>query len=185
MNYVGPIHSLSNINKLKDTLLSRSKRDYLLLMFSVNTGMRLSPLLNLTFADVLEDGKLKEYLDPAITETTYIYLNSGVKLALNLYMANYSYSPDFFLFHTKKSPLRPITRQQVHRIVANAAEEAQLDQPVSFHSLRKTFGYHAFQQGVAVSLIQKIYGHATRSETLKYIGIKPDQIPKLRIDVNL
>lgn len=185
MKYVGPIHSKSNISKLKKALLNRSKRDYLLMVVSLNTGLRLASLLHLTLADVMNDGKVKDYLDSSITGTTDIYLNSTVKRALKHYIGDQSTSVNYFLFHTKRCFERPITRQQVHRILSGAAEEAKLDQPLSYHSLRKTFGYHAFQQGVAVSLIQKTYGHATRNETLKYIGIKSQDIPKLKIDVNL
>ncbi|WP_169525220.1 tyrosine-type recombinase/integrase [Pseudalkalibacillus hwajinpoensis] len=187
MNYVGPIHSKTNISKLKKALLNRSERDYLLMVVSLNTGLRLASLLRLTYADVMKDGLVKDYLDSSITGTTGIYLNSSVKRALKLYISHTSTSTstNFFIFHTRKSIERPITRQQVHRILSRAANEALLDQPISYHSLRKTFGYHAYQQGVAVSLIQKIYGHATRNETLKYIGIKSEDIPKLKIDVNL
>lgn len=185
MRYVGPIHSKTNISKLKKALLNKSKRDYLLMVVSLNTGLRLASLLSLTLVDVMKDGKVKDYLDSSITGTTDIYLNSTVKRALKHYIGDTSTSINFFLFHTKRSFEHPITRQQVHRILSGAAEEAQLDQPISYHSLRKTFGYHAYQQGVAVSLIQKIYGHATRNETLKYIGIKSEDIPKLKIDVNL
>ncbi|WP_226659299.1 tyrosine-type recombinase/integrase [Guptibacillus hwajinpoensis] len=185
MNSVGPIQSKEQIDHLKKVLLERSKRDHLLFVLSINTGMRLASLLHLTLDLVMINGSIKEYLDASITETTDIYLNSEVKRALTLYVNEHSSNHNFYLFHTKKDPSHPITRQQVHRILSQAGKDAALEHPISFHSLRKTFGYHAFQQGVAVSLIQKIYGHATRSETLKYIGINSEQIPKLKIDVHL
>lgn len=185
MNSVGPIQSIEQIDQLKKVLLERSKRDYLLFVLSINTGMRLAPLLHLTLSHVMKNGSMKEYLEASITETTDVYLNSEVKRALSLYMSEHGSHESLYLFHTKKDVAQPITRQQVHRILSQAGKNAALKHPISFHSLRKTFGYHAFQQGVAVSLIQKIYGHATRSETLKYIGINSNQIPKLKIDVHL
>ena len=185
MNSVGAIQSTKQIEILKKALIKRSKRDYLLFIFSINTGLRLTPLLHLTLNHVMKDGSYNEFLEFSITETTDIYLNSEVKRALTLYVNEHPSNDNFYLFHTKKDPTHPITRQQVHRILSQAGKDAGLEHPISFHSLRKTFGYHAFQQGVAVSLIQKIYGHATRTETLKYIGINSEQIPKLKIDVHL
>ncbi|MFK3960188.1 tyrosine-type recombinase/integrase [Guptibacillus hwajinpoensis] len=185
MNAVEAIQNTKQIYHLKEALINRSKRDYLLFILSINTGIRLTPLLHLTLHDVMNNESFKEYLESSITETTDIYLNTEVKRALTRYTDNQPQKTNYYLFHTKKDPTHPITRQQVHRILSQAGKEAGLDQPISFHSLRKTFGYHAFQQGVAVSLIQKIYGHATRSETLKYIGINSAQIPKLKIDVHL
>lgn len=185
MNSVGAIQSTKQIEILKKSLIKRSKRDYLLFIFSINTGLRLTPLLHLTLDHVMKDGSYREFLESSITETTDIYLNSEVKRALTLYVNEHSSNDNFYLFHTKKDAAHPITRQHVHRILSQAGKDAGLEYPISYHSLRKTFGYHAFQQGVAVSLIQKIYGHATRSETLKYIGINSEQIPKLKIDVHL
>ncbi|WP_273853773.1 tyrosine-type recombinase/integrase [Guptibacillus spartinae] len=185
VNSVGPIKNIQQINHLKKVLLERSKRDYLLFVLSVNTGMRLAPLLHLTHEHVMKNDSIKEYLEASITETTDVYLNSEVRRALSLYMSEPVSHDPYYLFHTKKDVAQPITRQQVHRILSQAGKVAALEHPISFHSLRKTFGYHAFQQGVAVSLIQKIYGHGTRSETLKYIGINSNQIPKLKIDVHL
>ncbi|WP_223254304.1 tyrosine-type recombinase/integrase [Halobacillus halophilus] len=47
-----------------------------------------------------------------------------------------------FVFQSRRGN-NGISRIQAHRILAAAAERAGLDYPVSSHSLRKTFGYHA------------------------------------------
>ena len=52
-------------------------------------------------------------------------------------------------------------------------------------SSRKTFGYHAFKKGIAISLLQSLFNHTTRAETLKYIGFNKEEETKVRIDVNL
>ena len=111
MNSVGPIQSIEQIDQLKKVLLERSKRDYLLFVLSINTGMRLAPLLHLTLGHVMKNNSMKEYLEASITETTDVYLNSEVKRALSLYMSEHGSYESLYLFHTKKDVAQPITRQ--------------------------------------------------------------------------
>ena len=102
MNSVGAIQSTKQIEILKKALIERSKRDYLLFIFSINTGLRLTPLLHLTLNHVMKDGSYNEFLESSITETTDIYLNSEVKRALTLYVNEHPSNENFYLFHTKK-----------------------------------------------------------------------------------
>ena len=52
MNFVEPIRSLEDIEKIKNLLKNR-KRDYLLFCFGINTGLRISDILSLNVVDVL------------------------------------------------------------------------------------------------------------------------------------
>jgi len=42
--------------------------------------------------------------------------------------------------------------------------------------LRKTFGYHFYQQTKDVALLQELFNHSSPSVTLRYIGINQDKI---------
>lgn len=66
---------------------------------------------------------------------------------------------------------QPISRSQAWRIVRQAAEETGLDGNVSCHSLRKTFGYHAWKQGVPPAMLMMIYNHSSYQITKRYLGI--------------
>lgn len=78
-----------------------------------------------------------------------------------------------------------ITRQQAYRIIHDAAVAVGIEGKIGTNSMRKTFGYHAYKRGVAISLLQKHFHHATPSETRKYLGITKDEIIQTEIDVNL
>ncbi|WP_253200353.1 hypothetical protein [Clostridium estertheticum] len=43
------------------------------------------------------------------------------------------------------------------------------------HPLRKTFGYHAYQNGSSLELLMDIFNHSSKTQTLRYIGITEDQ----------
>ena len=47
---------------------------------------------------------------------------------------------------------------------------------IGTHIMRKSFGYHHYQQYKDVALLQTIYNHSSPSITLKYIGINQDNI---------
>lgn len=47
---------------------------------------------------------------------------------------------------------------------------------IGTHSMRKTFGYHHYQQFRDIALLQKIFNHSSQLITLRYIGIDQEQI---------
>ena len=50
-----------------------------------------------------------------------------------------------YIFESLGFENKPITRIQAFRIIKRAAEACNISGVVSCHSLRKTFGYHAWQ----------------------------------------
>ena len=53
------------------------------------------------------------------------------------------------------------------------------------HTLRKTFGYHAYRKGIAVSILLSIYNHHSLAETLRYLGIYKNEKHFMKLNVNL
>ena len=62
MEYVVPIKDIESINRIKSILWKKSKRDYLLFVFGINTGIRISDLLNLQVKDVWDGEKAVDFL---------------------------------------------------------------------------------------------------------------------------
>ncbi|MGM0846439.1 MAG: site-specific integrase [Bacillota bacterium] len=183
MEFVEPIKNISDIQKMKRILYHYSQRDYLFFVLGVNTGSRISDLLQMRVRDVWDGERAKDFFSPPGIENTF-YLNNAVKSALKDYIAQSSLTEEDFLFKSRKNKF-PITRQQAYRIINKAAQEAGIEGKVGTHTLRKTFGYHAYKKGIALSILQKIFNHSTPSETLKYIGIDINAEEPIRVDVNL
>ena len=70
----------------------------------------------------------------------------------------------------------PITRIQAYRIITEACLKAGITCKIGTHTLRKTFGYHFYQEKKDIALLQTIFNHSTPSVTMRYIGINQDII---------
>lgn len=78
-----------------------------------------------------------------------------------------------------------MSRSQAFRIVKEAAEYAGLDEHISCHSLRKTFGYHAWKQGVQPALLMELYNHSSYRVTKKYLCIEQEDKDRVYLNVQL
>ncbi|MDX8046884.1 tyrosine-type recombinase/integrase [Gracilibacillus sp. S3-1-1] len=185
MEFVFPIKDIDTIRKLKVHLKKRSLRDYLLFVFEINTGMRINDLLTLQVKQVWNGEQPHEFIQSThYTFNKPIYLNTKICQALKLYLEQTNLSANDYLFKTKNAS-SPITRQQAYRIINKAAREIGIHEKTGIHTLRKTFGYHAYKKGIAISIIKDIYGHSTTTETLQYIGIERNLETSIKVDVNL
>ncbi|WP_054636928.1 tyrosine-type recombinase/integrase [Thalassobacillus sp. C254] len=181
MEFVTPIKDIRKIRLMKKVIKKKSSRDYLLFVMGINTGFRIGELLELKVADVRdEQGNFRLFLEYENKEP--VYLNEQVRRALKHHFLQKAPVSTDYLFQSSRGHA-PITRQQAYRIINEAAKLVGVTEKVGTHTLRKTFGYHAYVKGIAVSLIQKRFNQATRSDTLKYIGI--DKTEPQKIDVNL
>ncbi|MBB6444637.1 tyrosine-type recombinase/integrase [Bacillus benzoevorans] len=187
MEYVEPIKEIEQINTMKDILSSHSKRDLLFFVLGINTGIKISDLLSLKVEDVWDKEEMKEFLyltDKKTGEKKAYYLNSSVNTTLESYLSSITFQKNDYLFKSQKNNM-PITRQQAYRIINHAAQEAGIEGNIGTHTLRKTFGYHAYRKGISISIIMGIYQHHSPAETLHYIGIDRHEEHIVKIDVNL
>ena len=66
------------------------------------------------------------------------------------------------------------SRTQAYRIVKKAAAATLDETHISCHSLRKTFGYHAWKKGTSPVLLMDVYNHSSFVITKRYLGIEQD-----------
>lgn len=187
MKFVEPIKDIADINAMKRTLKQHSQRDVLFFVLGINTGIALHDLLYLKVSDVWNEMGAKEFLyieDASADNGKSFYLNRSIKKELTCYLSNRNIRPKHYLFPSKKDN-EPLSRQQAYRIVNQAAKNAGITAKIGTHTLRKTFAYHAYQKGIAISIIAQILNHRSSSETLRYIGVNKCEERAIKVDVNL
>ena len=70
--------------------------------------------------------------------------------------------------------VRPLTRQQLWRVVKDLAKWAGLDGAVSPHFFRHAHASHALDRGAPPHLVQQTLGHASLQTTSRYAHARPD-----------
>ena len=67
--------------------------------------------------------------------------------------------------------MKPISTRQLHRIVVEAAQAADIAKRVGPHTLRHSFATHLLEDGVDIRVIQALLGHAKLENTARYTKV--------------
>ena len=183
-----PIRDKKELKRFAAYYLRRGQyRNYALVVLGIHTALRISDLLSLKWDDVYNPENKKYRSHITLTErktgkSKIIALNKNVITALKLY---FPYKRGVFIFANNRKNAAAISRVQAYRIVRAAADAIKAAARVSCHSLRKTFGYHAWRGGVAVAVIMDIYNHSRYEVTRRYLGISQDDRDKVYLDMSL
>ena len=86
---------------------------------------------------------------------------------------------------SQKNRDMPISRYQAFRIIKKAATDTNLPEHISCHSLRKTFGYHAWKNGTPPALLMDIFNHSSYQITKRYLCIEQDDKDNVFFQINL
>ncbi|MBZ9626311.1 tyrosine-type recombinase/integrase [Clostridium sp. FP2] len=193
MNSVEPIRDIKTIKNIRSILKGQSVRNELLFIFGINVGLRISDILKLKIEDLVKSNSktVRDYV--IITEkktgkTKKFYIGDIVKKVIENYIKDLSnLDMDNYVFQSRKGENMPITRQRAYRILNNAAEIVGLVEKneIGTHTLRKTFGYHAYQNGSSLELLMDIFNHSSKTQTLRYIGITEEQKKEVYLQSNL
>ena len=184
-----PIRNKRQIKELMDFYLHKGQlRNYLLVIFSIHTALRISDLLSLRWDEVYDFDKRKVRGCIQITESKTkksktIALNKAIVRALTLYAVTAA-AKGKTIFENKQTG-KPISRVQAYRLIRAASETLGFGERVSCHSLRKTFGYHAWKSGVSPVVIMDIYNHTSLAVTRRYLGVTQDDKNAVYLGLNL
>lgn len=179
MNTVQPIKSKEKLADIQAELQADSRpywqRVYLLFMFGIYTGLRVSDLVRLTVGQVCGDeivlieqktGKRQVVPIPAILKQVIRYRLAGM-------------TDDEFIFQSRTSrpdgSAKPITTRSAENDMKNIAERFNIKTPFACHSMRKTFGYWHYQQNHDLEILREWFNHSNTAVTRRYICIDVEE----------
>ena len=161
-----------------------NKRDPLLFLFGINTGLRIGDILDLKVKNLFDDdGELKEYLDLFENKTMkrntrrlkQIKLNSVLRPALYNYVKYYELEPNDWIFFSLRSPSLQLDRVNAYLRLKNAADAVGIKK-FGTHSMRKTLAYNIYNKDKDIALVMRMLNHQNPEHTLRYIGVEQQNI---------
>lgn len=175
-----PIKSKQDLNLLMNYLIRRieeqntkikkqqARRNWMIVLMGFNTAFRAEDLIQLKVSDVK-----KGYFSIRENKTGKVQnyrINNNLYEDIKKYIEDNELYDSDYLFGTQKNRgLTPMTRQQLDRVLKEAADAIKLRQSFSAHSLRKTWAYQKYKDGTPLLTISKMLNHYDVEETLLYI----------------
>lgn len=187
-----PIRDTHDLTALREFYLKDepNMRNYVLICLGVNSALRISDLLELKWKDVynFKDENFKKHLityEKKTGKETWIAINENARNGLHEYMKFLKkITGEDYIFKGKNNGGH-LSRSQAFRIIKHAAGELNLENGISCHSMRKTFGYYAWKCGTPPAVLMDIYNHSSYEITKRYLGIKQDDKDSVFLNVNL
>ena len=185
MNTAQPIRNAEDLKNFKKYYkeINPNERNQLLIIMGLNTALRISDILSLRWGDIYDFDKEQFRTHIMLTERktgkiSSIFVNRSIHEMLvgykeHLRLQGKAVRRYQYLFRTS-SKNHPISRTQAFRIIKEAADYNNIPGIICCHSLRKTFGYHAWKQGASPVLLMNIFNHSSYQITKRYLGIEQD-----------
>ena len=173
MNLVQPIRDKGILKEMRKYFKDQNERNYVMFLLGIHTGLRISDILVLTVKDVQGDSIFIR--EKKTKKTREVQMTTELERALKSYTKG---KPnDEYLIKSREGKNKPISRSMAYKILNIAAEEFGLER-IGTHSLRKTYGYHHYQQFKDIATLQEALNHIEPGVTKRYIGIRQDDLNK-------
>ena len=189
-----------DVQKLKNYFLSldlskpNNLRNYALLVFNLNVGLRAGDLLRLPKELIIKNHKVVDIFSIREQKTgkkRIIELNDTAKKVVQDYYEAFKekLEKSFYLFPSRKHGQGSghLTLSSFDKILREAKKKSGINDAytVSSHICRKVLGTTLYEQGVAIEEIQEMFNHSRGDTTLIYIGAIKKKSRKLYHKVSL
>jgi len=162
-------------------------RDKALFIFGIKEGYRISEILSVKVRDVFKGEKVLDSITvkranmKGKLEGRTLVLHPDVKKALSDWLLVLSkeegFSPDMYLFRSRKGGNRPISRVQAFRILKEKFSENNMTGNLGTHSLRKSFCAKVYEKlGHDLVSTQKATGHRNIQSLISYLSFDEEKV---------
>jgi len=184
-----PIRDKKQLRRLAEYFLQRGQlRNHALIVLGTCTALRISDLLSLTWDTVYDEAHQTFHPHITVTEkktgkTKTIALN---KQAVNALRLCYPHRRSNYIFANNRKDGKAISRVQAWRIIHAAVAAVGITGKVACHSLRKSWGYHAWTSGgISPVVIMNILNHSNFETTKRYLGVAQDDLDRAYLEAAL
>lgn len=154
-------------------LKDKNKRDYVMFVTGIYSGLRISDILKLRVRDVRGKDHISIREKKTQKEKRFL-INKNLKKILEEYIRG---KDDLAYLLENPKTHKAITRQWAYATIREVGEKFGVHN-LGTHTMRKTFGYHMYQATKDGAMLMKLFNHSDIHITLRYIGIEQDQTDK-------
>ena len=177
------------VRQLLDAVDLRSpfgRRDYLLVLFLYQTGLRVGECSGLVVHHVYSGSQAREWLHlPAQIckgpRGRVVPLNATARACVEKLIQfnrsrGFSVAPAAPLFQHRKHG--PLSVRSIQKIIQRYRETANLDLPATPHTLRHSFASNMLDNGSSLTSVQRILGHRRIASTQVYTHASMERLKK-------
>lgn len=177
MELVYPITDRDKLDAMADYLYNKNTRDYIMFEIGINLGIRVTDFTQQKvsfYRKACEQGYVN--MMPGKTsrygKKITVPINEDLKELIEAYIKGRD--DNEWMFESRKHGYA-ITRQQVYRILNDAAQHVGITDNIGCHSMRKTFGYWHYYYNKDIHMLMEIFNHSSEEITMRYIGITHEE----------
>ena len=145
-------------------------RDFAIVMLFLQTGLRVSELVNLCLRDVSFEAKEITVRQGKGRKDRVVPLVGQALAALKAYLRVREVSPEYdnvFLARNNTSMDQRTVRYRIKKYY----QEAGIRKKASVHTLRHTFATHQIHNGLKINQLKEVLGHRRMETTYKYVHL--------------
>ncbi len=182
---VEPIRRKADIERIK-TNLADQPRNLALFVFGINTNLRASDIIRITVDQVkgIKPGETIDLIEKKTKKPRCITINPGTADANERWLKKRGDEPGP-LFLSQRIKGKAICATSIHRLVKSWCKQINIKGNYGSHTLRKTWGYHAWKAGIDIPILMTIFNHSSQRQTLQYLCIQEKEIQEVYLKVEL
>src|ERR1039457_5733464 len=176
------LYSMAEVEKLLTVGTEGNRRPRAFLSCVYGGGLRLSEATHIQIKDL--DGIRHRLLvsHPKGGRQRYTLLSDNLLTLLRDYYRQAH--PKVFLFPGTE-PLEPINKATGQNIFYGAVAKARLPDRGGIHSLRHSFATHCLANGIEITVVPTLLGHASLNTTAGYLHVRAERLSQIQSPLGL
>lgn len=176
-------YSMQEMERLFTIGTEGQLRNRAFLMCVYGGGLRLSEATHIQIKDLEGDRHRLLVSHPKGGHQRYTLLSETLLVVLRQYYREYRPAKPFLF--PGADPLQPITRGTAQNIFYRAVAKAGLPDKGGIHCLRHSFATHCLENGIEITVVQRLLGHASLVTTMRYLHVRAERVAQIQSPLGL
>ena len=175
---VYPIRKKDHIQQIKDNLKGQP-RNRAIFVLGINTALRASDLLRITFGQVDGLGVGENFVirEKKTKKVRRVFLNESSHAAVADYLkVRRKTGGNVPLFLSRCGYNRSIGVNYLNNLMKKWCKQVGIRENIGSHTLRKTWGYQQRMLGTDIPVLMVAMNHSNQRQTLNYLGIEEEEV---------